>query len=430
MASNIPNTIALRSDEVGSVLDRTDLIELKAYEISHIISWYKEDYFEANESAEAWRRHHLVAQWYEWCDCQYPGTNPSDWQAMASAAGEDVDIRLLIRGHSIAGYAILLFLEACYAVDKALCGMDAEALAKVKMWHMPQEMRAYKYLLSEEMMQWWAKELVELENEIKSPFSNRVSLSWRIRDLSECVRRLEVVMESGEGMGTNIWTTMGEQSDTEPPAGVDVAIYDRVDRLRTSVEILRKILERSEQGDVASNILPSTSHKAVELEGIRRRIPRAASPSNDEHELGGGQTSTASEENITPTSAVVSQVASSIQFDSLLGVAPPTPVLQHLQSIFELATSRFKMFIVRYKANKLLVWLVDKETAFIISLCLIVTSVFFVAWSTILTKSQPAVSFEHSLVSDPNFLGNLSQSILSNLSIYLVIASTVRSRSV
>ncbi len=151
MASNIPNTIALRSDEVGSVLDRTDLIELKVYEISHTISWYKEDYFEANE--------------------------------------------------------------------------------------------------------------------IKSPFSNRVSLSWRIRDLGECVRRLEVVMESGEGMGTNIWTTMGEQSDTEPPAGVDVAIYDRVDRLRTSVEILRKILERSEQGDVASNILPSTSHKAVELEG-------------------------------------------------------------------------------------------------------------------------------------------------------------------
>lgn len=51
---------------------------------------------------------------------------------MASAAGEDVDMRLLVRRHPHTGHVILLFLEACYAVDKALCGTDMEALAMVK----------------------------------------------------------------------------------------------------------------------------------------------------------------------------------------------------------------------------------------------------------------------------------------------------------
>jgi len=133
---------------------------------------------------------------------------------------------------------------------------------------------------------------------------------------------------------------------------------------------------------------------------------------------------------VTPASDVASHVASSIQSDSLLGATPHIPVLQHLQSIFELATSRFKTPIVRHKANRPLEWLVDKETASVMSLCVVVMSVFFMAWSVILTNSQSTTSLERSLVSDPNFLRNLSQSILSNLSVYLIIASTVKKRSV
>jgi len=60
---------------------------------------------------------------------------------------------------------------------------------------------------------------------------------------------------------------MGENNGSEPPAGVDDAIYDRVDRLKISVGILRKALERSEQGDVASDILHPAGHRAVELGG-------------------------------------------------------------------------------------------------------------------------------------------------------------------
>jgi hypothetical protein len=47
-----------------------------------------------------------------------------------------------------------------------------------------------------------------------------------------------------------------------------------------------------------------------------------------------------------------------------------------------------------------------------------------------LTNSQSGKSCEHSPSSDPNFIGNISQSILSILSSYLVVATTVHSGSV
>jgi len=83
------------------------------------------------------------------------------------------------------------------------------------------------------------------------------------------------------------------------------------------------------------------------------------------------------------------------------------------------------MSIKRYKDNGLLAWFVHKETACVVSLCFVVISSFFMAWSVNLANQQSKTSYEHSPVSDPNFLGNLSQSILSNLSIYLIIATTV-----
>jgi len=262
----MPDTNTLPSNEDDSVPDRANSIGSKPPEIYGIEFWYEDDLESIEDVGGAWRRPEVVTQWDEWCHLKYLGTKESHWGNIASAAGEDVDIRLLIKGYPIAGYAIMLFLEACYAVDKALCGTDMEAFAKVKEWHVPQEMKAYKYLLSEEMRQWWAAELGELESEIKSPFSSRVSLSWRIADLSRCVAKLEAVMDCKEGIGTNIWTTM-EEYGSVPPVGLHEAIYGRVSNLRTSVEILRKVLERSEQGDSKSDTLPFAGHRSVELGG-------------------------------------------------------------------------------------------------------------------------------------------------------------------
>lgn len=152
-------------------------------------------------------------------------------------------------------------------MDKALCGTDIEAFEKVKVWHMPQEMKAYKYLMSDEIRHWWILELEELEKETRSSSSSRVSLSYRIRELEKCLARLETVLESGEGIWMDTWTTMEEVNGTIPPVGLNNAIEDRVTNLKTSVENLHKALQRSEQEDVTSSRIGPVSHTSPESGG-------------------------------------------------------------------------------------------------------------------------------------------------------------------
>jgi hypothetical protein len=102
----------------------------------------------------------------------------------------------------------------------------------------------------------------------------------------------------------------------------------------------------------------------------------------------------------------------------------PVPDLQHLQSLFVLSLNRFGIFDSRYKVSGLLAWFRHGETACVITLCSVIVSVYFLSWSAILANSQSGKSNEHSSTPDPNLIGNISQSILSILSSYLVIAIT------
>ncbi|PQE22395.1 hypothetical protein CJF32_00009348 [Rutstroemia sp. NJR-2017a WRK4] len=411
-------------DTTTSPLDEKDFVEtikFKAYTRDSISS-----YFDGLEiygpEANASRRHDLVAQWYDWCDLNYPGTKPGDWTKMANAAKEDVDIRLLVRAHAIPGYAILLFLEACYAVDRALCGTDTEALAKVQAWHMPQEMRAYKYILSKDMKFWWISELTQLEKEIRDPFSSRISVSLRIEELQRFISRQDVI-QLGDVTWASIWNTSSDDEVLEPPVGLEDAIDERVGILKTSVEILSKALQKSKQGeDVPSNTALPTNHKSSEPSG-KRRIPHAASSSDNGHELRTAQLSpseTSDEERISPGL----EVPSSVVIGPSLKAKLPVPDLQHLQSLFVLCLNRFGTFNLRHKVSGLLAWFRHGETACVIALCSVVVSVFFLSWSAMLANSQSGKSSERSSTPDPNLIGNISQSILSLLSSYLVAAIT------
>jgi hypothetical protein len=292
------DTTTSRLDEEDSV----QAVRFKRDTLDSIRFHFEELDIDGPEAINASRRHDLVTQWYDWCDLNYPGTKPVDWKNKATVAKEDVDIRLLIRAHVVSGYAILLFLEGCHAVDRALCGTDTEALAKVQAWHMPREMRAYKYLLSKDMIFWWISELTELEKEMRDPFSSRISLSLRIEELQKCLERLEDVIRLGDGIWWNIWSM---EDDTAPPVGLNDAIDNRVEILKTSMAILCKALQKSEQEeDVPSNTALPTNHKSSELNGkflernpqyvvnlalilllgIRRRIPHAASSSDNGRE--------------------------------------------------------------------------------------------------------------------------------------------------
>lgn len=174
---------------------------------------------------------------------------------------------------------------------------------------------------------------------------------------------------------------------------------------------------------------------------MRRRIPRAASPSTNEHDLPAGQTPNVDEESskyqrldckiITNGTTVpqASGVASSVRVNSLLGATPSTPDLNDFSSLSKLAKNQVERIISKYKATGFLAWFIHKETVVVIFILSVVMSVYFMAWSAKLTHSQPTSPGDHSPFADPSFLGNLSQAILSNLSIYLITVATAHDKS-
>jgi hypothetical protein len=87
--------------------------------------------------------------WREWYIENYPNTDPA---REVEEDGDDVDLRVMMMAYPTPAYAILCFLESCIEIDKALCGLDTVALATVKQWHPPLEMKAYKYILSDELL--------------------------------------------------------------------------------------------------------------------------------------------------------------------------------------------------------------------------------------------------------------------------------------
>jgi hypothetical protein len=67
-------------------------------------------------------------------------------------------------------------------------------------------MTAYNYLLSDELVLWWQRELCELNKEIDSKISNAVSVSLRVRGLRNALAKLARVIDCGEGIDHTIGT--------------------------------------------------------------------------------------------------------------------------------------------------------------------------------------------------------------------------------
>ncbi|KAE9370926.1 hypothetical protein N431DRAFT_379714, partial [Stipitochalara longipes BDJ] len=230
------------------------------------------------EQISVYERSGQIREWRDWYIEKYPHTPP---QRLAAEHGEDVDIRVLFMAYPTAAYSILLFLEACYEVDKAICGLDTIAFATIKQWHLPQDMSAYHYLLSDEMVLWWKRELCELNDEIYSRASNRVSISLRVRGLTHALAKLDRVVDCGTGIGdtigTRIWTYSDESDYDDIPSGLPEAIYGRKELLEDSIKILRKGLKKSEpREDNAKPVVRAVSG-GTEVEGLRQRIPRKSS---------------------------------------------------------------------------------------------------------------------------------------------------------
>lgn len=182
---------------------------------------------------------------------RYPSIDPED---LVASQGKDVDLRVLFMALPTPAYSILLFLELCYEVDKTLCGSDTAALSWIKKWHIPHEMGAFKYLVSEELYLWWKTELCELSNEIRNPASNHVSIPFRVRELGGIVTKVDELVDCGRdtndfdihNLTARIWGSWLTDPN-EPPEGLFKGVFGRWRLLKDSFGVFTEELNQWEQ---------------------------------------------------------------------------------------------------------------------------------------------------------------------------------------
>lgn len=129
-------------------------------------------------------------EWRQWYVDEYPHTNP---RACVGLHGTFIDIRILFMAEPAPAYSILLYVRACYEIDRVLCSNGANKLESISQWQIPQNMMAYGYLLSDEVMDFWEFSLTKLGEEILSKTSSRASINGRMRRISRALRQLDFV---------------------------------------------------------------------------------------------------------------------------------------------------------------------------------------------------------------------------------------------
>lgn len=131
-------------------------------------------------------------KWRQWYVNKYPYSN---LQACVNLRGKFIDVRVLFMAEPAPAYSILLYLRACYEIDKALFNSDANKLESISQWQMPQNMTAYGYFLSDEVTDLWEGGLIRLNEEILSTTSSWASINGRMRWISNALHQLDFMWE-------------------------------------------------------------------------------------------------------------------------------------------------------------------------------------------------------------------------------------------
>jgi len=130
-----------------------------------------------------------IASWHDWFKASVQDLTGS------SSSFEDIDFRVFFLAHPIAAFALWRLLQACYEIDRAVCGTSVEALDEIAEW---QQLKPFRYLKSEEVRGRWMVELRLLKEQIEEGYLVEEALKVRIYDILRGVERLEDAMAALE----------------------------------------------------------------------------------------------------------------------------------------------------------------------------------------------------------------------------------------
>jgi hypothetical protein len=185
--------------------------------------------------------HDKIRSWVQWFESTYPTMEPD---AVLESTKDAIDFRVFFLTYPIPGFALLRVTDACYHIDKALCGTSASALERVeKMWNMDQ----FKYLSSEDHTLWWQAALCELNDSIEDGNSGDLRV---ILQLQKVVRGAEWLKSLCDELDEDCWIFFRESPADEESVqmgyeAVQASIYGRDTLLSTSAESLNNSFEKA-----------------------------------------------------------------------------------------------------------------------------------------------------------------------------------------
>jgi hypothetical protein len=215
-----------------------------AAETLKLIRRYYEDESEERIVSQKWERE--IQSWHQWFETTYPGVDANEDRRLVEKNKGKMDFRLFLHAYSIEAFALIRVLDACYAVDTALCGLSLSTSEQIKKL---QSMHVLEYLNSEELISWWEVSLCELDELIKSRESVSLSDNFRVSDIQNANHRLQ---EHVGNLYDNCWVNLRE----------DLALHDAF--FRGFEDLESRIEKRAERLNAATNFL-DRSLKAAKI---------------------------------------------------------------------------------------------------------------------------------------------------------------------
>lgn len=186
--------------------------------------------------------------WCKWFAEEHP--TESDAKHLAVLDFWDGDFRIIFLAYPGPGARLLCFAEACYRVDKAICGTSKEAVRECEKL---KAMDPLKYLFSEELITWWEMDLCQLFDDIEEGKSNRLVSLVRVEEISDAVQGLLATIN--DRFCDHVFTELQGEGWTMSYT-LQRNIYRRCNIVQPAQEELQSALYRSRQRMLLNTAMP------------------------------------------------------------------------------------------------------------------------------------------------------------------------------
>ncbi len=147
--------------------------------------WYGEKHPDsANIFSPEWQRR--ISSWRNHFIATHPNQNPDGVINLNHL--DELDLEIFFLAAPVPGFALWELMQACYEVDRAICGLTEAERAEILLW---QDIKPLKYLQSERLKGSWKSELETLNDRFYSRSVTQASFEERLNSILAAVERLE-----------------------------------------------------------------------------------------------------------------------------------------------------------------------------------------------------------------------------------------------